>query len=128
MGEVGPALKKVTRMHNDLKSDETPVVSGPHDKTQDATYVEGVAAGCFGCFGAVVLAIIGFVAGYALIGVAHEHEWFYTQEEFKNRHGLSNAGLVAFGNFMTGGFVGAVLLPVVGAAAYALLRSHKTRG
>lgn len=115
-------------MLNDLPPDETPVVSAPPGKTQDDSFFEGVATGCFGCFGAVIFSIIGFVAGYALVGVAHEHEWFYTQEEFNTRHGLSDAGLRAFGNCMMGAFFGAVLLPVVGAYACAFLGIHKPRG
>jgi ABC-type Fe3+ transport system permease subunit len=115
-------------MNTDMPPDDTRLVPAPQAKTPEAAYVEGVATGCFGCIGAVALAIIGFVAGCALVGVAHENEWFYTQEEFKNRHGLSDAGLRAWSNVMTGGLIGAVLFPIAGAATYALLRSHKNRG
>lgn len=111
-----------------MPPDDTRLVPAPQVKTPEAAYVEGVATGCFGCFGAVLLAIIGFVAGCALVDVAHENEWFYTQEEFKNRHGLSGAGLQAWSNVTTGGLVGAVLLPIAGAAMYAFLRSYKNRG
>ena len=112
-------------MNTEMPPDDTRRVPAPQGETQESAYVEGVATGCVGCFGAVVLAIIGFVAGYSLVGLAHENEWFYAHEEFKSRHGLSDAGLVAWGNFMTGGLVGAVLLPIAGVATYALLRSHK---
>ena len=118
---------KSTLMNTDTPPDDTRLVPAPQGKTQEAAYVEGVATGCFGCFGLIMLAIIGFVAGCSLVGLAHENEWFYTQEEFKNRHGLSDAGLVAWGNVMTGGLIGAVLLPIAGAATYALLRSRKNR-
>ena len=115
-------------MNADMPPDETRLVPAPKGKAQEAAYVEGVATGCFGCIGAVVLAIIGFVGGCAFVGTAHEHEWFYTQEEFKNRHGLSDAGLAASSNVMTGGLVGAFLLPIAGAATFAFLRSRKNHG
>jgi hypothetical protein len=114
-------------MNTDKPPDDTRLVTAPQGRTQEAAFVEGIATGCFGCIGAGVLAVIGFVVGCALVGAAHENEWFYKQEEFENRHGLSDAGLRAWSNVTIGGLVGAVLLPIAGAATYALLRSHINR-
>jgi hypothetical protein len=119
---------EITIMTTDIPPDDPQLVLARQGNTQESAYVEGVATGCFGCFGSVVLAIIGFVAGCTLISVAHEQEWFYTQEEFKNRHGSSDAGLMLWSNVMTGGLVGAELLPIAGVATYAFLRSGRNHG
>ncbi len=113
-------------MNTNTPPDDTRLVTAPQGKIQNGAYVEGVATGCLGCFGAVVLAILGFVSGCSLAGLAHEREWFYTQEEFKNGH--SEPALAAWVYMTMGGLAGAVLLPVAGAAAYAIFRSHKSRG
>ena len=63
-------------MHNHVPPEEARVVPAPQGENQDAAYVEGVATGCLGCLSAVVLAILGFVTGYSLVGHAHEQEWF----------------------------------------------------
>lgn len=112
-------------MENDVPRDQA--LSAPHVQDEGAAYSAGVAAGCLGCFGVVVLVILGFMMGCALVGMAHDHEWFYTQAEFKKRHGLSDAGLAAFSNMVNGGLLGAVLLPLGGAAAYGLVRTWRKR-
>jgi hypothetical protein len=111
----------------DVPTDDTEPIVALQDNDQERAYFTGMAMGCFGCFGTVVLSVIGFVTGYSLVGLAHENQWFYTKEEFINSHGLSDAGLVAFGNLVLGGFIGAVLLPVAVVATLAFLRKYKNR-
>jgi hypothetical protein len=115
-------------MNSDMPPDDTRLVPSLQGGNPEAAYVEGVATGYFGCIGAVVLAILGFVARCALVCAAHDNEWFYTQEEFRKRHELSDAGLKAWSNMVTGRLFGAVLLPIAGAMAFTFLRSKTNRG
>ncbi len=75
----------------------------------------------------IVLSVVGLVGGYSLAGMAHESEWFMTKAEFVERHGKSDAGWVAFGNFVSAGLAGAVILPVGGLIVFSLLPGRSVR-
>lgn len=91
----------------------------------DAAFRRGAAAGCAGCVSASVLAVVGFACGLALVGTAHDYEWFYTLEEFR-RNG-PDPGMRAFGIAVLGGIVGAALFSAGGIVLFAWIRSSRKR-